>query len=204
MILQLAPPSVIYTVAAICIAMSLFSQWFSKRFSIPRAEQMETQRTIQDLQARMKDAQGNQEAMLQMNQEMMVLMKGMYKKQIIPMMIRSGIWIGLWAILRAVFGDYTEFLPFNFVFGRTLFDLYILVSLIFSLVLMVGKLILRKLNPEKHTKKEVVVDHINALNNNIIYAPENPPQQPENAYSNTETSFTNSAPQKDWKKRLDD
>ncbi len=165
---------------------------------------METQRLIQDLQARMKDAQGNQDAMLRMNQEMMVLMKGMYKKQIIPMMIRSGIWIGLWAILRAVFGGYTEFLPFSFIFGGTLFDLYILVSLGFSLILMVGKLILRKINPEKHTKKEVVVDHINALNNNIIYAPEKPSQQPENDHSRTETSFTNSAPQKDWKKRLDD
>ena len=191
MILQMAPPSAIWIISGVCIAMSLFSQWFSKRFSIPKEQQMETQRQIQDLQTRMKDARGNQEAMMEMNQEMMKLMQGMYKKQIIPMCIRS-------------VSGYTEFLPFTFVFGKSLFSLYILVSLGFSVILMGGKMIARKLNPEKHAKKEVVVDHINALDNNIMYAPENGQNQPQNTYSPPDRSYSKPAPQKDWKKRLDE
>lgn len=200
----IAPPNVIWTIAGICIAMSLFSQWFSKRFSVPREQQMETQRRTQELQARMKDARGDQEAMMQMNQEMMVLMKGMYKKQIIPMFIRSIIWFGLWGLLNLFFGQYDEYLPFNFVMGRTLFSLYIFVSLSFSVVMMGGKMIARKINPEKHAKKEVIVDHINALDNNIMYTPEKPQDQPSNQYSPPPSTSFDEPSKKDWKKRLED
>ena len=147
--------------------MSLLSQWFTKKYAVPAAEQMQMQMKIQDLQMRMKDARGDQEMMMQMNQEMMVLMKQMYKKQLIPMMLRSLIWIALFGLLQLIFKGYDQYLPFNFIFGRTMFSLYLLVSLSFSIVMILGKLIL-KANPEKHLEEEKVIDHINALDNNII------------------------------------
>ncbi|WP_371803646.1 EMC3/TMCO1 family protein [Candidatus Lokiarchaeum ossiferum] len=200
----IAPPNVVWTIAGICIAMSLFSQWFSKRFSVSREQQMETQRRTQELQARMKEARGDQEAMMRMNQEMMELMKGMYKTQLIPMLIRSVIWFGLWGLLNLFFGDYDEYLPFNFVMGRKLFSLYIFVSLCFSVVLVGGKMIARKLNPEKHAKQEVIVDHINALDTKIMYASENPQNHPPQQEYTSSSSYFEEPPKKDWKKRLDE
>ena len=111
----LAPPEVIWPIVGICIVMSLLSQWFTKKYAVPASEQMQLQMKIQDLQMRMKDARGDQEMMMQMNQEMMVLMKLMYKKQLIPMMLRSIIWIALFGLLRLLFGGYDEYLPFGFI-----------------------------------------------------------------------------------------
>ena len=36
--------------------------------------------------------------------------------------------------------------------------------------MVIGKFILKKVNPEKHGEEEKVIDHISALDNTIIYS----------------------------------
>ena len=112
-----APINAIAWITVISIAFSLFTRWFQKRFAISRENQMDLQMQIQDLKDQINNARGNQELMMQLNQEMMVLFQQMSKKQLVPMLIRSLLWFGLLGLLNLLFGQYTVFLPFPFLFG---------------------------------------------------------------------------------------
>ena len=87
-----APINAIAWITVISIAFSLFTRWFQKRFAISRENQMDLQMQIQDLKDQINNARGNQELMMQLNQEMMVLFQQMSKKQLVPMLIRSLLW----------------------------------------------------------------------------------------------------------------
>ena len=194
--------AIIATIAAISIAFSLFTQWFQKRFSTSRESQMDMQMQIEDLKSQINDARGNQELMMQLNQEMMVLFQKMSKKQLVPMLIRSVLWFGLLGLLNLFFGGYDEYIPFSFL-GRTLFALYLIVSLGFSLVMFGVKALWKKYRPsEGEQKEEVVIDHLRALRGNTVQP------LPESHESPSEPSPPwDAAPQpstKSWKSNLDD
>ena len=195
-------------IIAISIAFSLFTRWFQKKFAISRENQMDMQMQIQDLKDQINDARGNQELMMQLNQEMMVLFQKMSKKQLIPTLLRSVLWFGLLGLLNLLFGGYDEYLPFNF-FQRSLFALYILVSLAVSLVMFGIKKLIQQFRPSLDEKKEeVVIDHLRALRGNIIQpradtTPEST-EYPEYTPSYEAESQTNHSPAKSWKSKLDD
>jgi len=194
--------AIIATIAAISIAFSLFTQWFQKRFSTSRESQMDMQMQIEDLKSQINEARGNQELMMQLNQEMMVLFQKMSKKQLVPMLIRSVLWFGLLGLLNLLFGGYDEYIPFSFL-GRTLFALYLIVSLAFSLGMFGVKALLKKIHPtEGEQKEEVVIDHLRALRGNTVQP------LPESDSSPSEPSPAwDAAPQpptKSWKSKLED
>ena len=170
---------------------------------------MDLQMQIQDLKDQINNARGNQELMMQLNQEMMVLFQQMSKKQLVPMLIRSLLWFGLLGLLNLLFGQYTEFLPFPFLFGRGLFSLYLFVSLSLSLVMFGYKKLKEKMNPPLEKKEEAVIDHIRALRGTIIQPrPETPstPSTPSNSsepYQSWEPA-PEPQPSKSWKTKLDD
>lgn len=206
--MSVAPPSVVWQIVGISLLMSMFSQWFSRRFKVSQETQMQTQMRVQDLQDQLKAAQSdyNQQLIAQINAEMMDVMKVMYKKQLLPMLIRSVVFFAIWGLMRLLYGAYDEFLPFNFLFGRSLFSLYLLVSFGFSAVLMIGRLIYRKIKPEQNQKEEVVIDKIRALQSNIIMANNDENAQNEQPFNSTASDLNNqqipSKSVKNWKKRL--
>lgn len=109
-----------------------------------------------DLQVRMKTAQltGNAQIMLELQRESMELTKIMMKKQMIPSCVRCFIFMGIYAVLGAVYTDYVEGLfPFPIlILGSGWFAAYFLFSITFSLILYGFKRLYRKL-----TGKEVKV-----------------------------------------------
>ncbi len=219
-----APAHVRWIIAGISIAMILFSRWFQNKFKLDRDSQMQMQMKNQELQERMKiaKAEGNQEELLRVNVELMDTMKDMSKKQFIPMCIRSAIWMGLWGILQLIFGQYDEFLSFNFIFGRKLISLYLLASLSFTAVSLLYNFIKKKLkpvDPEKDDKP--VYDHIGGLKDNLQVMQETEANNnadmnnynsagivqsssANNNYSENSYDSGNNNSNKSWKNRLDD
>jgi hypothetical protein len=157
-------------------------------------------------------SEGNQEDLYKLNEEMMKIMKNMYKKQLIPMMIRSFVWIGLFGLLRLLFNDYDEFLTFNFIFGKDLFSLYLLVSLSFTAISILFKIIKKKIRPVEETEKEEpVFDQIGALKQTYTFKESGGQQKKNNEYNSSYTpsrneSYQESTPtnEKSWKNRLDE
>ncbi|WP_457559289.1 hypothetical protein [Candidatus Harpocratesius sp.] len=170
-VMTIAPPEVVWQIVGISLLMVAFSQWFSRRYAVSAESQMQTQMLVQDLQDQLRIAQSenNPQLIAQINADMMKLVSEMSKKQFLPMMIRSVVFFAMWGLMRLLYGGYDEYLSFNFIFGRTLFSLYLLVSFAAALVIMIIKMIYKKLNPDKVKKEEIVVDKLRALQSNIIY-----------------------------------
>ncbi len=199
MLLEISRTDVIWQISFITLFMLLLSQWFQKKFSLSQESQMSMQADITDLQERMKSAKGDTQQMQQLNAELMVVMKNMSKKQMIPMLLRSFLFFGLFGILRWVYGDYKEgLLPFKVLLGDGYLGLYFTLSLSLSLVIMLIKMAIKKLNPEKDKKKENFIDQAKVLRSNIIYAREEPNEENNNYHTSTSTSTST----KKWKQQL--
>ncbi|MHA1613064.1 MAG: hypothetical protein ACTSYU_13485 [Promethearchaeota archaeon] len=204
----IAPAEVVWQIVGISLIMFTFSQWFSRRFKVSQESQMQIQMQVQDLQDQLKVAQEehNPELTVQLNAEMMEVMKVMYKKQLVPMLIRSVVFFGLFGLMRLLYGGFDEYLPFTFLLGRTLFSLYLLVSLSASLVLFLIRYIMKKINPKDTPKEEVVIDKLRALQSNIIV---NRSAEGDNAgnissYTPTSEDYNGATErrEKGWKDRL--
>ncbi len=195
MLLEISQTNAIWQIMLITVVINVFSQWFTKKFSLSQVSQMSMQADIKDLQDRMKYAKGDVQQMEQLNAEMMVVMKDMSKKQMIPMFIRSLVFFGLWGLLGLIYGDWKEgLLPFKLLFGDGYAGLYITFSLVLSLGIALVKMAIKKLNPEKVDKKENVIDHAKVLRSNIIYADEEPKDE-NNDYNSIGSN-------KKWKQQL--
>ena len=195
MLLQISQTNAIWQIMLITVLVTVLSQWFTKKFSLSQESQMNMQADIKDLQDRMKYAKGDMQQMEQLNAEMMVVMKNMSKKQMIPMFIRSLVFFGIWAILGWIYGDWKEgLLPFKVLFGDGYVGLYITFSLALSIGLMLVKLAIKKMNPEKVEKKENVIDQAKVLRSNIIYANEEP--------KDANDDYNSIGSNKKWKQQL--
>ncbi|QEE16074.1 EMC3/TMCO1 family protein [Promethearchaeum syntrophicum] len=195
MLLEISQTNAIWQIMLITIVINIFSQWFTKKFSLSQEAQMTMQADIKDLQDRMKYAKGDMQQMEQLNAEMMVVMKDMSKKQMIPMFIRSLVFFGLWAILGWIYGEWKEgLLPFPVLFGDGYAGLYITFSLVLSLVIALVKMGIKKLNPEKVDKKENIIDQAKVLRSNIIYANEEPKDENDD--------YNSIGSNKKWKQQL--
>jgi len=195
MLLEISQTNAIWQIMLITVVINILSQWFTKKFSLSQESQMNMQADIKDLQDRMKYAKGDMQQMEQLNAEMMVVMKDMSKKQMIPMFIRSLVFFGLWGILGWIYADWKEnLLPFKVLFGNGYAGLYITFSLLLSLGIMLVKMAIKKMNPEKDDKKENVIDQAKVLRSNIIYANEEPKDE-NNDYNSIGSN-------KKWKQQL--
>ena len=104
-------------------------------------------------------AQQTQDAELfrQTQEEMMAAMKDMMKNQMLPMCLRSLLFLGIFFVLGLIYGEYTEILPFNILFfGRGWVALYLVTSLGLSLVIFLLKKLFGKKEPETRSVKEML------------------------------------------------
>ena len=195
MLLEITRTDAIWQISLITVVVVILSQWSQKKFSLSPDSQMKMQTDIKDLQDRMKYAKGDMQQMEQLNAEMMLVMKDMSKKQMIPMLVRSVLFLGLWALLGWIYADFkTGLLPFKVLFGDGYAGLYITLSLSISLLIMLVKFVMKKLNPEKGEKKESIIDHAKVLKSNIIYAKEEPNDESED--------YNSIGSNKKWKQQL--
>jgi hypothetical protein len=92
--------------------------------------------------------------MLELQQESMELSKQMLKKQMIPSCVRCAIFIGIFAVLGAVYVDHADgLLPFPILFGTGWFTVYFLFSITFSLIFYGFKRLYRKLTGKEVKRK---------------------------------------------------
>jgi len=195
LLFEISETDAIWQISLMTVVIVIISQWSQKKFALSPESQMKMQTDIKDLQDRMKYAKGDMQQMEQLNAEMMLVMKDMSKKQMIPMLIRSALFLGFWALLGWIYADYrTGLLPFKVLFGDGYAGLYITLSLSLSLLIMLVKIVMKKLNPEKNVKKEIIIDQAKVLKSNIIYAKEEPNDE------NDDYNSINS--NKKWKQQL--
>ena len=195
MLLEISRTDAIWQIMLITVLINIFTQWFSKKFSLSQEAQMNMQADIKDLQDRMKYAKGDMQQMEKLNAEMMVVMKEMSKKQMIPMLIRSLVFFGFFAILGWIYGDWREgLLPFIVLFGDGYVGLYVTFSLVLSLGIALVKMAIKKMNPEKDDKKENVIDQAKVLRSNIIYANEE--------HKDENNDYNSIGSNKKWKQQL--
>ena len=197
MLLEITKANAIWQIMLITVVINILTQWFSKKFSLSQEVQMNMQADIKDLQDRMKYAKGDMQQMEQLNAEMMVVMKNMSKKQMIPMCVRSLVFIGFFWILGLIYGEWKEdLLPIPLLFGDGYVGLYVTFSLILSLTIALVKFGFKKLNPEKEdkNKKENVIDQAKVLRSNIIYANDQP--------KDNNDDYNSTGSNKKWKQQL--
>ncbi len=195
LLFEISKTDAIWQISLMTVVIVIISQWSQKKYALSPESQMKMQTDIKDLQDRMKYAKGDMQQMEQLNAEMMLVMKDMSKKQMIPMLIRSVLFLGFWALLGWIYSDYKNgLLPFKVLFGDGYAGLYITLSLSISLLIMLVKLVMKKLNPEKIEKKETIIDQAKVLKSNIIYASEEPNDE------NDDYNSINS--NKKWKQQL--
>ena len=195
LLFEISKTEAIWQISLMTVVIVIISQWSQKKFALSPESQMKMQTDIKDLQDRMKYAKGDMQQMEQLNAEMMLVMKDMSKKQMIPMLIRSALFLGFWALLGWIYADYkTGLLDFKVLFGDGYAGLYITLSLSLSLLIMLVKIAMKKLNPEKNVKKEIIIDQAKVLKSNIIYAKEEPNDE-NNDYNSISSN-------KKWKQQL--
>ena len=150
----MANEEIIIGIMLITIAMIGVSEILNKIMGVNTETTREFREKTKNLRERMKTAQltGNAQIMIELQRESMELTKIMMKKQMIPQCVRCFIFMGIFALIGAVYTDYAEgLLPFPIlIFGSGWFAVYFLFSITFSLVLYGIKRLYRKL-----TGKEV-------------------------------------------------
>ena len=170
--MTVASPDIINQIIFISIGMVILSQLFQKKFGTSPKEQMQMQLELKDLQDRMRQAQNNPQMMATMQQEMMEIMQKTMKNQMLPMLLRSVLFLGILGILRLFYGQYNEIFPFPILFfGKGWFAVYFIVSIICSIIIALVKKIRRSLNPDAQPQEQPV-DQIRALKQNSFQQPQ--------------------------------
>jgi hypothetical protein len=149
----MANEEIIIQIMFITIAMVGLSELLNRIFGLNMDAAREIREKSKNLQERMRTARsiGDRQEMLELQQESMELSKQMLKKQMIPSCVRCAIFIGIFAVLGAVYVDHADgLLPFPILFGTGWFTVYFLFSITFSLIIYGFKRLYRKL-----TGKEV-------------------------------------------------
>ncbi len=137
----------------ITLAMIGVGELLNKIMGVNKDAARELREKSKNLQVRMRTAQLTKDSqiIIELQRESMELTKIMMKKQI-PSLVRCFIFMGMFAVLGAIYADYAEGLfPFPILFfGSGWFAVYFLFSITFSLILYGIKRLYRKL-----TGKEV-------------------------------------------------
>jgi uncharacterized membrane protein (DUF106 family) len=131
----------------ISLAISIFSQFLNRIMKLDPKHMKESQARLQELSRELDASRGvgvgamNVQAVgkparsyEEINQELMVLMKKMAKEQFLPMILRCGIFWGIFALLGAIYGSAGPVLTFDVLFfGREWVGAYVMFSFIFSM-----------------------------------------------------------------------
>ena len=149
---------IIIQIMFITLAMVGLSEILNRVMGLNMKTATELREKSKDLQERMKTARltGDSQLMFELQQESMVLTKLMFKKQMIPSCVRCIIFMGIFALIGAVYANYAEGLfPFPIlIFGSGWFAVYFLFSLGFSLVIYGFKRLYRKLTGKEEKRKK--------------------------------------------------
>ena len=153
----MANEEIIIGIMFITLIMIAIGEILNKIMGVNKDAARDLREKSKSLQQRMKTAQrtGDAQIMLELQRESMELTKMMMKKQMIPSFVRCFIFMGIFAVLGAVYADYVEgLLPFPIlIFGSGWFAVYFLFSITFSLILYGIKRLYRKLTG-KEVKRE--------------------------------------------------
>lgn len=152
----MANGEIIIQIMFITIAMVGLSELLNRIFGLNMDAAREIREKSKNLQERMRTARsiGDRQEMLELQQESMELSKQMLKKQMIPSCVRCAIFIGIFAVLGAVYVDHADgLLPFPILFGTGWFTVYFLFSITFSLIFYGFKRLYRKLTGKEVKRK---------------------------------------------------
>ena len=152
----MANGEIIIQIMFITIAMVGLSEILNRIFGLNMEAARELRENSKNLQERMRTARsiGDRQEMLELQQESMELSKQMLKKQMIPSCVRCAIFMGIFAVLGAVYVDHAEgLLPFPILFGTGWFTVYFLFSITFSLIFYGFKRLYRKLTGKEVKRK---------------------------------------------------
>ena len=154
----MANEEIIIQIMFITLAMVGLSEILNRVMGLNMDTARELREKSRHLQERMKTARltGNSQEMFSLQQESMALTKVMMKKQMIPSCVRCFIFIGIFALIGAIYIDYSNnLLPFPIlIFGSGWFAIYFLFSLSFSLILYGLKRLYRKLTGKEDKRKK--------------------------------------------------
>lgn len=147
--------AIIIQIMFITIGMLIVGMILNRLLGLRKENLKALREQAQNMQDRMRNAQllGDPQLLMQLQQESMIFMKKMMKKQLIPMCVRCVIFIGIFAILGLIYGEYTNLLPFPFIFGSGWVSVYFIFSITFSLSIYGIKRLYRKLTG-KETKSQ--------------------------------------------------
>lgn len=152
-----APPEIILQIMGISLLRLLISNLMNRKFGLSQESMMLQQERMQMLQEKMMKAQrfNNYELFQETQLELSVEMKDLMKKQMIPMCIRTLIFLGVFGLLRLLYGQYDEIFPIQIlIFGKGWAAVYILTSLGASLLIALIKRIFRK-GPQKQQFSDI-------------------------------------------------
>ncbi|MFX1499521.1 MAG: EMC3/TMCO1 family protein, partial [Promethearchaeota archaeon] len=160
-----------------------------------------------NLQERMKNAQllGDYQLMIKTQQESMIFMKQLMKKQILPMCFRCIIFIGIFVVLSIIYSDYASgILPFPIlIFGSGWVAIYIIFSITISLLIFAVKRIYKKITGKETTSQNNLRELIGLIS--TTQSSEKPFRFSLNIQSQKEQNKTDTLPRKDsWKDRLEE
>ena len=153
----MANEEIIIQIMFITLAMVGLSEILNRVMGLNMDSAREIREKSRNLQERMKTAKltGNSQAMFELQQESIALTKLMMKKQMIPSCVRCIIFMGIFALIGAIYANYAEnLLPFPILFfGSGWFAVYFLFSISFSLILYGLKRLYRKLTGKEDKRK---------------------------------------------------
>ena len=147
--------AIIIQIMFVTIGMLIVGMILNRLLGLRKENLKALREQAQNMQDRMRNAQllGDPQLLMQLQQESMIFMKKMMKKQLIPMCVRCIFFIGIFVILGLIYGKYTNLLPFWFIFGRGWISVYFIFSITFSLSIYGIKRLYRKLTG-KETKSQ--------------------------------------------------
>lgn len=196
MLFEVASANIKWEILGITFLMMLLSQLFRKKFSVSREGQMELQTKTKEIQDELKlaQAQGDQQKVAKLYAEMTSLMKDMMKNQLLPMIIRSVVFLGIFGLLRMFYGKYD-----NIIGGLNWWWTYFIFSLTLSIVVGLIRKQIKSKRPETESDVEGR-DHVRALSNNFaITTGSNPVLDfDEPAEDNNDSVESNKA----WKQKI--
>ncbi|MFX1364524.1 MAG: EMC3/TMCO1 family protein [Promethearchaeota archaeon] len=199
--------AVVIQILFITIGMIIFGMILNYILGLRNKFISEMRKKALNIQERMRNAQllGDYQLMLKTQQESIIFMKQVMKKQIIPMCIRCIIFIGIFIVLSIIYSDYASgILPFPFlIFGNGWVAIYIIFSITFSLGIFAVKRIYKKVTGKGTTSQNNLRELIGLIS--TTQSSEKPFRFSLNTQSQKEQNKTDILPRKDsWKERLEE
>jgi uncharacterized membrane protein (DUF106 family) len=142
-----APPEIILQIIGFSIFMVILSMIMNKKYMLSQEAMMAQQERMQMLQEKLMKAQrfNNIELFQEAQAELANEMKELMRKQMIPMCVRTLVFLGMFGLLGLLYGQYDSIFPFPILFfGKGWAAVYILTSLGLSLLIALFKKIFKK------------------------------------------------------------